>query len=1101
MKKFLLLLLPSVSFAGSVPLIAHSHVYGTIAANQTVYTAMGDTVISSAAIEAWVQVPFYSSGTFSNMYARLEDNSLSGSCTFYLRINGATATSKVVLQSGVKIGSDTVHTDHINSGDLVDYMIVTGAGTSILPIAIAATFTTDDGSNYQRWSPLAPTGGLDITNGFQPYYSNVNGLLGNNFFENHTYHVMRTSGTFKNLAVYVSTNSRTQTVYWDLRKNGVSTALSTGTAPGKWGLVQQTTTTVSVVVGDTVTFEQGMTNGGETKLIKLNYMSVEFVNAGSEYEYATGTDDKPQNAGETWTIPYKSALTFGGDEYQVAAYSTGTLSNFCMYTAQNDCSTTSTLKFRKNGVTDSNIVMTIPAATTGTFCDNTHTVTVVSSDVIAYIGNSPSGTGTMYYSSIMSKFTPDTSGSGGKPIVTPSLPTVYVSSSIVFSSTDTVSWSLTSGSTGTLTGATGTSVTYNAPGPLRPKQTIYGCITSPQDMIWNTNISSYSTDTSSTSYLRAQAGGAQMSFEPDMPMNIYNDATTTYNMVFNYTPAANGMFKIGAPYGLRMENGIFADKDVDKDTHVLAIDTYTCTASELYKLYPIGTQSDCLSCNSQSGMSYSNGYTINQGVTAGGLPITSLQLKYRELRECVDNGTPIQHALRITFSVGILSNSHIWPAVAHASDGGNLPFGSYVRLVSTYTPTGSAAAQCVQTALKNYGAIVDDGGTNGHIQIEQAAIGDYDLFDALMNELGGLSKFNVSNLEVANVQSAKDTDPTSITYNTGRVSSPTASNFAVVVASNTSSHKVTYMPVIIQPVSIGTEREMGYTFMAGAPQYQVPLWVKGSTDTTFTCSLGTSIGSMTSGGAYTPPSSVIGRSSTTATCTATMDANAKISFPLIIYSSAAVRVRLANASNTDYGPDANGNTWYSDKGSFWRLQGHANCDWSGETWSGVTDSGLYKQCEYVNDGSGDMFNKLIVPNGTYNVKLYFAVGGQSTPFPSDTWVFGIDSQNSIYSGNSASTIAGNGAWTFFGLTGKKIDACNITGSCASRLPGTVTLTPTVSDNNLYFAIRHLTINGSSSRQSFLNAFEITPSTGTASPTNSYRGFSGRAVFSGRAIIR
>lgn len=685
------------------------------------------------------------------------------------------------------------------------------------------------------------------------------------------------------------------------------------------------------------------------------------------------------------------------------------------------------------------------------------------------------------------------------PTIKPVIPIVYVGSNTVITSDEDVTWSLSSGSTGTLTNSAARSVTYNAPGPLVPKQTLHGCIVSPQDMIWNTNISALPVITASTSYVRAQAGDAQITMEPDMPINVYGANTSTYTMVFNYTPANNGDYKIGDPFQLRMENGIFADKDVDKDTHVLAIDTNTCTASELYKLYPIGTQGDCLSCNSQSGVTYTNRYNIVQGPTAGGLPITSLMLKYKELRDCVDRGIPIQHALRMTFSVGILSNTYKWPAVAAATDGGQLPFGTYLRLVSTYSVTGSAAAQCVQQALKDYGAIVDDGGINGHIQIEQSAIADYDLFDALLNELAGISEFKVRNLESVDVSSLRDSDPNSATFNSGRASTTTASNYAVIIASNTTTHQVSSMTIIIQPVTIGTEREVGYSFMAGTPQYRIPLWVKGSTDTTFSCSMADSLGTMTAGGLYTAPNSVVGRSSTTATCTATTDVSAKIRFPIIVYSSDTIRVRLANASNTNYGPDTNGHTWYVEKGGFWRLQGRSNCDWSGETWTGVTDSGLYKQCQYVTDGSGDYLHQFIVPNGNYQIKLHFAVGGGASPFTSDTWVMGLDSQNSIYSGSGASTIAGNGAWTFFGLTGKKFDLCDVTGSCASQVPGTITLDKTVTDNNLYFAIRHLTINGSSSRNSSLNAFSVSYVSGLSSA--SQKTFKGKASYRGKATFR
>lgn len=1076
MKK-LILFLPvftaSLAYGQAVPLVSHSHINGNIVASTITYIPVGDTVFAQYFQESWAQIPFYEAGVFSDMRVRLISNDLTGYTTATFRINGVDGDQRVVLGPGVTLSSDTVNADHIDAGDLVSVKIVTGAGVDILPVELSFIFTPDDPVSFQRFSPAPSTNnGLIITNGYQSYFSNITGILGANIYEAQTVHVMRTSGTFRNLAVNVVSNARTVPTHYSLRKNGVTTALSTSALSGISGLLQQTTTEIAVVVGDTVTFELGMTDGSDANPINISYFSVEFVNDGDEIEYASGFDQKPQNAGETWTIPYKSALTFGGDEYQLIAQVGGTLRKTCVFSGQNDCSTISTVKIRKNGTTDPNITVTIPAGSTGTFCDNVNTISFASTDTIAYIGNSPSGTGTLYYSSIMSAFDPATvTGEPGVPVISPTIPIVNVNEGKLLTSTHTlVTWSLMGGSTGSIT----SNGFYTAPGPLRPKQTLYGCITSPQDMIWNTNISSLPVDTSSTNYMRAQAGSAQMALEPDMPMNLYGLGTSSQSMVFNYTPSNNGDFKVGDALDLRVENGVFADKDVDKDTHVLAIDTNTCIASELYKLYPIGSQSDCLTCNSQSGVTINNRYNIVQGPTAGGLPITSLQIKYRELRDCVDRGIPIQHALRMTFSVGILANSHKWPAVAHATDGGELPFGTYVRLVSTYSATGSAGAQCIQQTLKDFGAILDDGGINGHVQIEQSAIADYDLF-SIMNELAGISEFKVRNLESVNVSSLQDTNTASPTYGYGRVTSTNSyvqpTSFAVAIASNTNSGQSSFMPIIIRPVSIGTEREVGYSFQAGADQYQIPIWVKGASDTSFSCSMTPTIGTLTSGGLYTPPTTSTIRSSGTVTCTATADsANAKVIFPILVYPDEAIRVRLANATNVNYGPDTNGDTWYVEKGAFWRLQGRSNCDWRSETWTGVTDQDLYQECQYVNDGSGDLLAKYILPNGIYEIKLHFAVGDS---FSANTWAFGVDSQDEIYTGSSATPLTGDGAWTFFGLTGYKVDLCDIIGACTSDTPGTITLSRNVTNGELYFAIRHLTVNGEGSKPSLLNAFSIT----------------------------
>lgn len=1095
----LLLMLPALAFGAKVPLVSHSHVYGTVGANQTVYIHMGDTVISSSTVEAHQQVPFYKAGTFSGMYARLETNSLTGYCTFYFRINGVRGNSFVALAPGVKIGTDTTHTDTIVSGDKVDYEFVTGAGTDVLPVANLINFEPDDGSYYQRFTPAAPAGGYVLTNGYQPYYSNITGIMGQNFYDHHTYHVMRTSGTFRNFAVYASTNARINPTHLYLYKNGANSGLTITIPSGQWGLIENTTSTVNVVVGDTVSIKMDGVDGADSNVINFRFFSTEFINNTGLIEWSLGTDDKPQNAGDTYTMPMKSALTFGGDEYLMQANSTGTLSNFCVYITQNDVSTISTVKVRKNGVTDATVTMTIPAASTGTFCDNTNFVTFFSTDTLGYIGNSPSGTGTMYYASIMAKAAIESSASGtpGRPIITPSIPIVNVSSTVQLSSTHTVSWSLIQGSTGSISAGG----LYTAPGPLQPKKSIYGVIIQPQDHFTTTKISALPVDTSSTNYLRAQSGGAQLTPEPDFPTNVYYDTSITTPIVTNYTPFNDATYPIPNPYEARLENGLFAGKDADKDTHMSGVNVDSQEAYEMYKFYRIGSQGDCLTCNSQSAVKIVNRYNTVQGTTAGGLSLLMLEYTFREIDECVRFGKPIQHVGRIMAPSGILQNAHEWPAVAHAAYGGALPVGTWVRLASTFTVTGTAAKQCIQQAQKDYGMIYDDAGTSGHFSMEQSALGTYTYF-GLMNEFAGDTEYQVRNLEVIDQSSLQDTDPNSPTNGYGRVSSTNTyvqpTSFAVAVATNLNDGTTAMMPIIVRPVSIGTVREEGYTFFPGTPQTQLPLWVHGADDTTFSCSMTPTLGNLTAGGAYTAPSTSLTRSSTTVTCTATADpVNAYIRFPVIV-SSGTIRQRFANASNTNY-TGADGNVWFIDEGSSWRLQGRANCNWSGETWSGGPEPQAMTECEYVNDGSGDFYWKAYVPNGTYQINLYFGIGDA---FSAGDWQFAIDSQNTIYSGSSATTIAGDGAWTAYGLTGKKVDLCDIIGACTSDTIGTVTLNVTVSDNTLYVAVRHLTINGGSSKPSLINAMDITQTGSAPATTNPFNSrITGRVKFTGRGNVR
>lgn len=411
---FLFLAIPTFCHAQAVPVLSHSHVNGTVVVSTTVYSMMGQSVVTEFTTEAWAQVPWYKAGTFSNMYVQLGDNSITNDSTFTIRINGASGTESVRMSgSTVLVGTDSVHTDHVNSGDKVDIQIKSGSGgTDLTPYAIYFLFTPDDPTaNYQRWSPASPNTGSINTNGNQPYYSNVTGLLGENFYESNTYHVMRTSGTFANIGIYVISNARTENIPFSLKKNGVNTGVSVMVNAGATGLIEDTTTQVNFVIGDTVTIELGMNNnlGNDTNAINKSFITMDVINTGTptSIEYAAGTDGKPQNAGESWTVPFEGALTYGGNTYSVPALVGGTFSNFCVYESNNTISTVSTVKFLKNFVTDPNVVMTIPVnSSSGTWCDNGHSVTVVSTDTVAYITNSPSGTGSLSYGSIMAAFSP-----------------------------------------------------------------------------------------------------------------------------------------------------------------------------------------------------------------------------------------------------------------------------------------------------------------------------------------------------------------------------------------------------------------------------------------------------------------------------------------------------------------------------------------------------------------------------------------------------------------------------------------------------------------------------------------------------------------------
>lgn len=690
--------------------------------------------------------------------------------------------------------------------------------------------------------------------------------------------------------------------------------------------------------------------------------------------------------------------------------------------------------------------------------------------------------------------------STSSPTIQPNLPIIPVNSVTQITVDQGATCTLQAGSTGTIT----SDCVYTAPGNLLAKHVLWGWPIDSQDSVFTTDISSMPVDTSSTTYLHAQISAAAIQPQLDFPSQLHNNFTPTQGLVFANSGVA-GNYELLAFPNLRVENGYFTDSR-QVDQHILAVNRDNGLQTEIYKTFPKGFEgsSPCGGlCNSGSGVTYTNNYVPSQGVGAGGLPIQRLTDSYAEIKNCADNGVPIRHAMRFTLSNGPISNGFKWPAVAVAPNGGALDYGTWVRLKGTFTPTGTAAQKCIQVQAQHYGMLLDDIGTTFGVQFQQDAAGDYGIASDILG-LSSITGFNSDNFEVINSSTMKITDGLDPSSGSWRVnpSGPyvTPDSWAVVIASNTTTHLYSKMPISILPVAIGVENYMGYTFLAGTPATQLNVWVDSATIQTFSCTMTPTLGTLTSGGLYTPPSTVVNFSSSVVTCTADADATAKVVFPIFVHPLDGIRVRLSNATNVDYGPDVNSKMWRTEQGAYWRLQGHANCDWTSQTWTGVTDSGLYKQCEYVSNGSGDLLFRFNVPNGTYRTSLYFAVGDA---FSAGAWMTAIDSQGQIYSGSSATTMTGGGPWTFDGITGKQVDICDVTGSCATKSPGTVTLDQTVSDGTLYFAVRHLAPNGVSQPASLLNAFQVVlVSSGTTpSPSNTSTKLQGHLTISGQAVIR
>jgi len=212
----------------------------------------------------------------------------------------------------------------------------------------------------------------------------------------------------------------------------------------------------------------------------------------------------------------------------------------------------------------------------------------------------------------------------------------------------------------------------------------------------------------------------------------------------NPCPSGTGQFCYPIPLAAPIEGGPSASSDSDR--HLLYIDTAgapgNCTLYELYNAQnPTGS----------SGITASNGAIFHLGsnalrtdgwtsADAAGLPILPGLVRYEEVA-----AGEIRHAIRLTMNNTYQGYIHPATHAAGKSNSALPPMGLRLRLKASFDASAiTGASLVVVTALKKYGVIVADNGSDWYITGESN-----DGWANYMDNLtSNLSKIHGSDFEV-----------------------------------------------------------------------------------------------------------------------------------------------------------------------------------------------------------------------------------------------------------------------------------------------------------------------------------------------------------------
>ncbi len=243
-----------------------------------------------------------------------------------------------------------------------------------------------------------------------------------------------------------------------------------------------------------------------------------------------------------------------------------------------------------------------------------------------------------------------------------------------------------------------------------------GCSVFPTDNIWNTRVDNISVSARSQDYIDSIGSNGRLhpdfgsgtweGFPIGIPYNVVPGTQSKVTVTFYYPGESDA-----GPYPIPATPLIEGDP-TDGDRHILILDKDNC---KLYELYDAWKQDGNWHAGSGAIFDLASNGLRTAGWTsadAAGLPILPGLVRYAE----VASGE-INHAIR--FTVQHTRNSYVWPARHQASLLSDLKYpqmGQRFRMKAGYNITGfSPEVQVILRALKKYGMIIADNGSNWYL--------------------------------------------------------------------------------------------------------------------------------------------------------------------------------------------------------------------------------------------------------------------------------------------------------------------------------------------------------------------------------------------------
>lgn len=334
-------------------------------------------------------------GTLSNLYVNINTNSIGGTSTITFRKNGVDGNLNVSIgASATGEFEDLTHTDSIVSGDLICWKFIPGDTLNTMAINTHSVILDNNKSSTITSTPLGCTssnGATSMTGAATTYFAPLLGQLLSTAAittESAMQQQFKKTGTLRNFAAKVITNSRTTTTTSKVRKNTADGNQAVTIGSAATGYFEDTTHTDSIAINDLLNYT--IVNGAaDTSAISYSALYSVFDNTdypGAVIFMEGGTNtSNTVNSGTTYRVsPFGSSFFSTNTEASARTKIRNpyTLSNYVVNITNNSIGASSTFTVVNNAVSTA-ITATIGSSATGIITDTTHTVSLASGDALS----------------------------------------------------------------------------------------------------------------------------------------------------------------------------------------------------------------------------------------------------------------------------------------------------------------------------------------------------------------------------------------------------------------------------------------------------------------------------------------------------------------------------------------------------------------------------------------------------------------------------------------------------------------------------------------------------------------------------------------------